>query len=58
MAVEVAIRALRQAKRPVDVDAELIGEWFSKTGLRELDKGARPMREAISDRQQAMFFVA
>ena len=54
MAVEVAIRALRQAERPVHVDAEasvarsLRRSASLKTRLRELEEGARAVRQALA----------
>ena len=56
MAVEIAIRAFRQAERPVHVDAE--GFWRSalaKTDLRQFDEGAGAVRQAEAERRQAVF---
>src|SRR5262245_35927812 len=38
VAVEIAVRALRETERPVDVDAERGVGWVASSGLRECDR--------------------
>ena len=59
MAVEIAIRAFRQAERPVHVDAERSASrcWRSalaKADLRQFDEGAGAVRQAEPERRQAV----
>ena len=69
MAVEIAIGALRQAERPMDIDPErlvlrglrrhCVGSSASfKAGLRQFEKGAGTMREAAPARRQSVLFLA
>ena len=60
MAVEIAIRAFRQAERPVHVDAEraVFASALLKADLREFDEGAGAVRQPEAERRQAVLLDA